>query len=169
MFGCCNEPVVDKNQEIKAVGASPVMKKQEEIPAEAPAPKVEETKEESPKVKEAPKPAVEAPKKEEPAKEEPKKEDPASPKAPTSGTFEVTIERASKGSKLGMTIGRVDKALKIKAFDAGDVSNFNTKNPGMALKAMDLVVAVNGKTGTANDLLNALASPDALTLKITRA
>jgi len=178
MFACCNQPAVDKSKELDRIGASPVMKKEEpapivEVPAQEPPKPVEEAPKvvaEAPKVVEALK---EEPKKEEPAKEEPKpveaeKKEPEAPTAPTSGTFEVTIDRSSKGSKLGMTIGRVDKALKIKSFETGDVSTFNTKNPGMALKAMDLVVAVNGKEGSANDLLKALSSPDALTLKIKR-
>jgi hypothetical protein len=94
--------------------------------------------------------------------------------------FEVTIQRplvftiaiSKKGAKTQLGVILVEKptgnSLLIKEVSKGPVMDWNTIHPEQEVKAGDRIVAVNGKGGTVNELVDASKEAAQLQLAISR-
>eukprot|EP00405_Crypthecodinium_cohnii_P016627 CAMPEP_0206462728 /NCGR_PEP_ID=MMETSP0324_2-20121206/26158_1 /ASSEMBLY_ACC=CAM_ASM_000836 /TAXON_ID=2866 /ORGANISM="Crypthecodinium cohnii, Strain Seligo" /LENGTH=157 /DNA_ID=CAMNT_0053934953 /DNA_START=59 /DNA_END=532 /DNA_ORIENTATION=+ len=156
MFSCCCDAGAKTNQEVDRVGAISVLQESQDAGKAA--------QFEAPPPPPPPLADVDVP---------PKTSDvvpaPPSSSAPTSpGTFTVTINRKDENAKLGVDVGRADRAIRIKKVCAGEVEDHNKANPDQALQPMDLIVAVNGVSGPANDLLHTISTSNPLVLTIRR-
>mmetsp|Transcript_65084 Transcript_65084/g.136343 ORF Transcript_65084/g.136343 Transcript_65084/m.136343 type:complete len:167 (+) Transcript_65084:124-624(+) len=165
MFSCCCQSSSDRKKDVDRVGTVSALKDDQ----------VEEVVQDSPKtIKEEPRALPESPKTLEPEPTPPTTQapqpqaPPAPTKAPAHGLFEVTIERTPVTGKLGIDVARSELGLRITAINAGDIHEFNVKNPNFALQAADMIVGINGVRGTGNDLLAAIRDTNPLLFVIER-
>mmetsp|Transcript_41385 Transcript_41385/g.117070 ORF Transcript_41385/g.117070 Transcript_41385/m.117070 type:complete len:125 (+) Transcript_41385:83-457(+) len=80
--------------------------------------------------------------------------------------FVVTLTKRD-GLPLGIDVD-LTGILKIDAINGGLVKEWNDTNPSTAVKVGDSIVAVNGKNGTASELVDICKQADVLKLTIRR-
>jgi len=85
--------------------------------------------------------------------------------------FAIQLDKSVEGAKLGVDIDRSDKGISItvREIASGLIEDWNKAHPDLAVEQCDRIVAVNGRRGSANDMVAALkAASSKLELVIAR-
>lgn len=85
--------------------------------------------------------------------------------------FVIQLDKSAAGAKLGVDIDRSEKGISITVRDIsqGLVQGWNDAHPELAVERLDRIVAVNGRRGSSNDMVDALkAANTKLELVIAR-